>query len=83
MDQEAKLKDLLNETKRKKVLADLEQAREKQFKDKENRLLDRAKAEREEYLRIIECQQRDELKERQIEEQKRAAFVNHKHELQL
>lgn len=54
MEQDARLKDRHLDGKRKKMVAELEQGREKQFQEKESRLQEHAKAERDEFLSIIE-----------------------------
>ena len=57
MEQAARLRDRYLDEKRKKLVTELEQAREKQFQEREGRLQEQAKAERDEFLRLIEGQQ--------------------------
>lgn len=56
---------------KKKVLDDLEQARQNQFLERERRLAEQAKQERDEFMRIIKKQKEVEEEERLIESQKK------------
>jgi len=56
---------------------DLDIARRRQFVEREVMLAQQAKAERDEFLRIIQKQKEMEDEERQIEQQKQTAFRNH------
>ena len=53
-------------------------SRRKQFLEKEIMLAQQAKAERDEFLRVIEKQKEQEENERRIEEQRVKAFHDHK-----
>lgn len=76
-EKEAKEREQLNESKRLKMLNELDIGRAQQFKDRENRLAAEARDERENYLHIIQCQKEDEDKERRIEDQRKNAFKNY------
>ena len=62
---------------KQKVLQDLEEARQKQFLEKERRLAEQAKQERDEFLRIITKQKEVEEQERRIEEEKKNVLKGH------
>jgi len=47
-----------------RVTAELEAARKKQFNERETMMAQQAKAERDDFLRVIERQKEEELKER-------------------
>lgn len=68
--------------KGEKVKKDLEVARVKQFRDKEDCLTVKAKAERDDFLRIVQKQKDDEELERQLEAAKKAALIAHRIEVQ-
>lgn len=59
------------------VLQDLEQARQNQFLERERRLAEQAKQERDEFMRIIKKQKEVEEEERMIEQQKKHVVKNH------
>lgn len=56
---------------------DLDIARRKQFVEREVMLAQQAKAERDEFLRIIQKQKEQEDEERSLEQQRHGAFRNH------
>jgi hypothetical protein len=56
---------------------DLDIARRKQFVEREVMLASQAKAERDEFLRIIQKQKEQEDEERSLEQQRHGAFRNH------
>ena len=62
---------------RQKVLQDLEEARQRQFLEKERRLAEQAKQERDEFMRIIQKQKEVEEQERRIEEEKKSVLKSH------
>ena len=63
---------------RQQVLAaELEQARRKQFLEKEIMYAEQAKHERDAFLKVIERQKADEENEKKVEEEKQQAFKNH------
>ena len=80
-EKEAKNREKLAEEKRQKLLNDLDAARTVQFKNKEDRLAQEAREERDNYLHVIQCQKDDEEKERRIEDQRKNAFKNHQQSL--
>ena len=63
---------------RQQVLAaELEQARKKQFLEKEIMYAEQAKAERDAFLKVIEKQKQEEENEKRVEHEKQAAFRGH------
>jgi hypothetical protein len=56
---------------------DLDRARRRQFVEREVMLAQQAKAERDEFLRVIQKQKEQESEERSIEQQKHSAFRSH------
>ena len=56
---------------------ELEEARQRQFKDKEMRLAENARLEREEFLRVINKQREEEEAERRLAEEKKNALRLH------
>lgn len=61
----------------KRQAKELDIARRKQFVEREVMLAQQAKAERDEFLRIIQKQKEMETEEREIETQKQGAFRGH------
>ena len=59
------------------LAAELEQARKKQFLEKEIMYAEQAKAERDAFLKVIERQKADEESEKRVEQQRQGAFRNH------
>ena len=59
------------------MAAELEQARKKQFLEKEIMYAEQAKAERDAFLKVIEKQKEEEENEKQVEAEKNSAFRNH------
>jgi len=76
-EREAKMREKLAEEKRLNLLKELDAGRRVQFGDKEKKLAEDARDERDNYLHIIQCQKNDEEKERKIEEQKIESFKKH------
>ena len=66
---------------KQKVLRDLEDARQQQFLDRERRLAEQAKQERDEFMRIIQNQKEVEEQERRIEEEKKEVLKKHSTQL--
>jgi hypothetical protein len=62
---------------KQKVLRELEEARQNQFLERERRLAEQAKQERDEFMRIIKKQKEVEEEERLIESQKKGVVKNH------
>jgi len=52
-------------------------ARRRQFMEREQMMAEQAKAERDDFLRIIERQKEDEQKERMLEDEKKRALRSH------
>lgn len=59
------------------MAAELEQARKKQFLEREVMYAEQAKAERDAFLKVIERQKQDEENEKRIEGERQTAFKNH------
>ena len=59
------------------VAAQLEAARKRQFMERETMMAQQAKAERDDFLRVIDRQKADELKERQLEDEKHRSLKDH------
>lgn len=59
------------------LAAELEQARKKQFLEKEVMYAEQAKAERDAFLKVINRQKEEEENEKRVEREKQAAFKNH------
>jgi len=57
-----------------KVINELEESRKKQFADKETRLADDAKKEREAFLKILNKQREEEENERRLAEERKKAL---------
>ena len=49
----------------------------RQFLDRESTMANQAKAERDDFLRIIDRQKEEEAKERELDDEKRYALRNH------
>jgi len=62
-------------------MADLKQARQKQFSEKQSSLAEQARIEREDYMNQIQRQKQFEAQEKKIEEEKRKALVNHSYKI--
>lgn len=62
---------------RQKVLEDLEEARQRQFSEKEKRYAEQAKQERDEFMKIITKQKEIEEQERRIDEEKKNMLKHH------
>lgn len=62
---------------KRKVLADMEAARQAQFAEKDQRLAEQAKQERDEFMRVIAKQREVEEQERRIAAQKKGALRDH------
>jgi len=73
----ARRKEVAEKEKMVKQANELEVARKKQFMEREGTLANQAKAERDDFLRIIERQKEDEQKEREMESEKQRQLRNH------
>lgn len=62
---------------KQKVLKEMEEARQNQFLERERRLAEQAKQERDEFMRIIKKQKEVEEEERLIEQAKKGVVKNH------
>lgn len=60
----------------------MEEARRKQFADRDHMLTQQAKAERDDFLRVVQRQKEDEANERKLEAEKKEALLRHKQTLQ-
>jgi len=76
-ERQERRKEQLAKEKAIRVANELEVARKKQFNERETMMAQQAKAERDDFLRVIERQKEEELKERQLEEEKRLALKGH------
>ena len=76
-ERQARIKEKEEEMIRKKKLADLILANEKQKKEKEIQLMEKAKQEKEEYEKIVRNQIEEMEKERRIEEEKQRKKIEH------
>jgi hypothetical protein len=76
-ERQARRKEIAEREKLQRQAAELEVARKRQFLDRESTMANQAKAERDDFLRIIERQKEEEAKERELEEEKRYALRNH------
>ena len=63
--------------KKERVKAEMEEARQKQFRETDARLAEQARAEREEFLRVIQKQKEEEQHEKELNEQKLASLKTH------
>jgi len=59
------------------LAAELEQARKKQFLEKEVMYAEQARAERDAFLKVISKQKEEEENEKKVEQEKQQAFRNH------
>lgn len=80
-EKQARHREQLTQEKKERLLKDLDNARQRQFADKENTLANEAAHERDEFLNIIQTQKDSQNKEKRVEEMKRNAFNTHKQEL--
>ena len=80
-ERQARNIEKLNIQKRERLLNELDEARSRQFKEKENNLAALAHFERNEFERIIIEQKASEERDRSIADQKRRAFSHHKEDL--
>lgn len=76
-ERQARAKEVAERERRAQQAADLEAARRRQFLERESMLAQQAKAERDDFLRIIEGQKVAEQKERELEEEKKRQLRNH------
>lgn len=76
-ERQARERERLEHQKRQRIQADLEVARQKQFKQKSQSLAEQARIEREDHMNQIQKQKQIEAQERKIEEEKKQALVDH------
>lgn len=76
-ERQARERERLEHQKRMRIMADLENARQKQFSEKQSSLAEQARIEREDYMNQIQRQKQYEAQEKKIEEEKRKALVDH------
>lgn len=77
----AREKERQEQEKRVRIQRDLEQARQSQFEEKERRMAEQAKQERDEYMGIITTQKEDEMKEAYIDDEKKRILRQHADEI--
>jgi hypothetical protein len=77
----ARTKEQQEQEKKLRIQRDLEQARQSQFEEKERRMAEQAKHERDQYMHIIRAQKEDEMKEAMIDDEKRKILRSHADEL--
>jgi len=76
-ERQARRKEVAEKERMQKQAAELEVARRRQFQEREVTLATQAKAERDDFLRIIERQKEDEQKEREMEQERQYQLRNH------
>lgn len=76
-ERETRRKEVAEREKHRRQAEELEVARKRQFLERESTMANQAKAERDDFLRIIQRQKEEEEKERQLEEEKKNALRNH------
>lgn len=76
-ERQARHKEVAEKERLQRQAEELEVARKKQFMLKEQTLANQAKAERDDFLRIIDRQKEDEQKEREMEQEKQRQLRNH------
>lgn len=76
-ERQARERERLEQLKRQRIQADLEEARNRQFALKQSSLAEQARIEREDYMNQIQKQKQIEAQEKRIEEQKKQALVDH------
>lgn len=70
-ERQARERERLEHQKRMRIMADLENARQQQFSEKQASLAEQARIEREDYMNQIQRQKQYEAQEKKIEEEKR------------
>lgn len=70
-------KTITKKEKEVRQAADMKVARKIQFLEREQMMAEQAKAERDDFLRIIERQKEDEQKERDLDQEKKNALKSH------
>lgn len=68
--------------KRERVKAEMEEARHRQFKEQDERLAEQAKAERDEFIKVIQKQKEDEEAEKKLAEERVEALRTHQKTIQ-
>ena len=81
-ERQARAKAQAEIEKQARIKVELEEARLKQFRDKESRLTQQARAEREDFMRVISKQREDEEQEKKLAQERTEALMRHKHTLQ-
>lgn len=76
-ERQARRKEVAEKERMQRQAAELEVARKRQFNEREATLATQAKAERDDFLRIIERQKEDEQKERDMEAERQYQLRNH------
>jgi len=76
-ERQARKKEVAEKERMQRQAAELEVARKRQFNEREHTLAAQAKAERDDFLRIIDRQKEDEQKERDLEHERQHQLRNH------
>jgi len=76
-ERQSRKKEVAEKERMQRQAAELEVARKKQFNEREHTLAAQAKAERDDFLRIIDRQKEDEQKERELEQERQHQLRNH------
>ena len=76
-ERQARKKEIAEKEKHMRQAHELEVARKRQFQEREAMMATQAKAERDDFLRIIERQKEEEEKERNLEQEKKGTLKNH------
>lgn len=76
-ERQARKNEMDKVVRQQMMAAELEQARKKQFLEKEIMFAEQAKAERDAFLKVIDRQKADEENEKKVEHQRHGAFKNH------
>jgi hypothetical protein len=80
-ERQSREKERKEQEKRLRIQKDMEAARQTQFEEKDRRLAEQAKLERDEYMRIIRTQKEDELRDAQIDDEKKNILRSHADQL--
>jgi len=76
-ERQSRRKEIAEKEKLVRQANELEVARKKQFHEREATLANQAKAERDDFLRIIDRQKEEEQRERELETEKQHQLRNH------
>jgi len=76
-ERQCRTKEVAEKARMNRQAGELEVARRRQFNEREHTLAAQAKAERDDFLRIIDRQKEDEQKERELEQERQHQLRNH------